>query len=212
MFTAAGAHAVQLQVDYDPEILDSYVSNPKKGFKRRQATVIEEDEDEEEDKTAVYEAMPFNTDIESMDPDYDAKHRFPLPTEVRTARCKLSKCQRSGVLGEVISLQQCVNKEDGVVGERQRGTIQALQTRLEDQLVREHNLLPVLLRAGLLPLHPNYQDNGPWRLPHVSLPQQSMTISNMDPETHYQISHAYTHTLQAQFHTSLCHLQQWIMD
>lgn len=69
-------------MDYDPEILDSYVSNPKKGFKRRQAKVIVEDEEEEEDKTAVYEAEPFNNDIEALDADYDPKHPFPLPTEV----------------------------------------------------------------------------------------------------------------------------------
>ena len=75
-----------LQVDYNPEVLDSYVSNPKKGFKRRHAKIIEEEdeeEEEEEDKLAVYEAEPFNSDIEAMDPDYDPKHKFPLPKEVR---------------------------------------------------------------------------------------------------------------------------------
>lgn len=75
-----------MQVDYDPEILDSYVSNPKKGFKRRQAKVVEEDDEEEEEaaKLAVYEAEPFNHDVEALDPDYDPKHAFPLPSEVHS--------------------------------------------------------------------------------------------------------------------------------
>ena len=82
---SAGLREWALQVDYNPEVLDSYVSNPKKGFKRRHAKIIEEEdeeEEEEEDKLAVYEAEPFNSDIEAMDPDYNPKHKFPLPKEV----------------------------------------------------------------------------------------------------------------------------------
>ena len=65
--------------------MDSFPSNHKKGYKKRQSkSVAEEDEEEEEnaDEMQEFTALPFNHDSEDPDPEFDPKIKFPLPTEV----------------------------------------------------------------------------------------------------------------------------------
>ena len=75
-----------LKADYDyPDLMDSFPSNHKKGYKKRQSKgVAEEDEEEEEnlDEMQEFTALPFNHDSEDPDLEYDPKVKFPLPKEV----------------------------------------------------------------------------------------------------------------------------------
>lgn len=66
--------------------MDSFPSNHKKGYKKRQSKSVAEEEEEEEeentDETREFTALPYNHDSEDPDPEYDPKVKFPLPKEV----------------------------------------------------------------------------------------------------------------------------------
>lgn len=94
-----------LQADYDyPDLMDSFPSNHKKGYKKRQSKSVadeEEEEEENQDDMQEYMALPFNHDSEDPDPEFDPKVRFPLPKEVQPFRdfslfMKCNRCRKEG--------------------------------------------------------------------------------------------------------------------
>ena len=79
------------QADYDyPDLMDSFPSNHKKGYKKRQTKSVAEEEEEEEenlDEMQEFSALPYNHDSEDPDPEFDPKVQFPLPKEVMHLLC-----------------------------------------------------------------------------------------------------------------------------
>jgi len=79
---------LQSQGEYDyPDLMDSFPSNHKKGYKKRQSRHVADDEEEEgEEEPEEFKAAPFFSDPEEpRDPEYDPKIKFPLPLEVRNS-------------------------------------------------------------------------------------------------------------------------------
>jgi hypothetical protein len=63
--------------------MDSFPSNHKKGYKKRQSkNVVDEEDEEEAEEPEEFKAAPFFSDPEEPDPEYDPKVKFPLPMEV----------------------------------------------------------------------------------------------------------------------------------
>ena len=86
-FKSSAKAAFVVQADYDyPDLMDSFPSNHKKGYKKRQTKSVADEEEEEEENTddmQEFMALPFNHDQEDPDLEYDPKVKYPLPIEVR---------------------------------------------------------------------------------------------------------------------------------